>query len=137
MTSLSPISTISAMNIDIDFEVYKALTAELHDEHDTYNNVIRRLLGLHPSAQPAAAGPQASWFGYDVTLPVGTQLRTSYKKTERIGTVKADGLELDGEVYPSLSAAAISIVGQNTNGWTFWKYHDAATRSWKPMMALR
>jgi hypothetical protein len=37
------------MQIDIDFEVYKALTALRGSESDSYNAVIRRLLGL-PSA---------------------------------------------------------------------------------------
>lgn len=124
------------MNIEIDFEVYKALTARLENEQDTYNDVIRRLLDLKKQVTPTETS-QASWFGYGVSLPVGTQLRTNYKKTERLGIVRANGLEVEGELYPSLSAAAIGVVGQNTNGWTFWKYHDVATRSWKPMMALR
>lgn len=127
------------MDIQIDFEVYKALTAALKDERDTYNEVIRRLLGLQekPVLEESAGQTIATWFGYGVSLPTGTQLRTNYKRTERLGIVRAEGLEVEGQLYPSLSAAAIGIVGQNTNGWTFWKYHDALSRSWKPMMALR
>jgi hypothetical protein len=34
------------MQVDIDFEVYKALTALRESESDSYNAVIRRLLGL-------------------------------------------------------------------------------------------
>ncbi len=34
------------MQIDIDFEVYKALTALRQSEADTYNDVVRRALGL-------------------------------------------------------------------------------------------
>jgi hypothetical protein len=34
------------MHVDIDFDVYKALTALRENESDSYNAVIRRLLGL-------------------------------------------------------------------------------------------
>lgn len=44
------------MNIDIDFEVYKALTAELESEQDSYNDVIRRLLGLQKTTQLTESG---------------------------------------------------------------------------------
>lgn len=126
--------------IEIDFDVYKALTALRGSEDDTYNMVLRRLLDL-PAApeRRATTDPTATaeWFGYGVTLPVGTQLRTTYKKVERFGIVRADGLEVDGTLYPSLSAAAIGVVGQNTNGWNFWRFLDQDSNTWKPMMALR
>jgi hypothetical protein len=38
------------MQIDIDFEVFKALTALRESESDSFNAVIRRLLGLTPTA---------------------------------------------------------------------------------------
>lgn len=37
------------MQIDIDFDVYKALTILRQSETDTYNHVLRRLLGLPTS----------------------------------------------------------------------------------------
>ena len=101
--------------------------------------VLRRLLDLPTEPTAPSPPPQmlADWFGSSVTLPVGTQLRTTYKKVERFGPIRADGLEVDGTLYPSLSAAAIGVVGQNTNGWNFWRYLDQDTQVWKPMMALR
>ena len=47
------------MQIDIDFEVFKALTALRQSEADSYNGVIRRLLGLPSSAPPNSAAVQA------------------------------------------------------------------------------
>lgn len=48
------------MQIDIDFEVFKALTALRQSESDSYNGVIRRLLGLSSSAgDPNSAAVQA------------------------------------------------------------------------------
>jgi hypothetical protein len=43
------------MQIDIDFEVYKVLTALRESESDSYNAVVRRVLGLSASAQGAEA----------------------------------------------------------------------------------
>lgn len=43
------------MQIDIDFEVFKALTALRESEADSYNAVLRRLLGL-TSQQPTLGG---------------------------------------------------------------------------------
>ena len=40
-------------SIAIDFEVFKGLTARLESPTDTYNDVLRRLLGLR--AEPANA----------------------------------------------------------------------------------
>ncbi|MGN6288592.1 MAG: hypothetical protein ACTHNA_04930 [Sphingopyxis terrae] len=48
------------MQIDIDFEVFKALTALRQSESDSYNGVIRRLLGLSNSVgDPNSAAVQA------------------------------------------------------------------------------
>lgn len=125
------------MKIDIDLDVFKALTLLLEHENDTMNAVIGRLLKLPAHGPPETPAVMADWFGYGVTLPVGTELRTNYKKQERIGTVRQDGLELDGRLFPSLSAAAIHVTGQNTNGWNFWKVRDSATRTFRPMQTLR
>jgi hypothetical protein len=54
------------MQIDIDFEVFKALTALRQSEVDSYNAVIRRLLGLQTEGQLNALlgnTPSAGLFG--------------------------------------------------------------------------
>lgn len=124
------------MKIEIELDVYKALTQRMEHEQDALNDIIGRLLDL-PAYRVAPANiEQADWFGYSVRLAVGTELRTNYKKTERIGIVRKDGLELEGQTFPSLSAAAIYVRGQNTNGWRFWKVRDAAGK-WQLMQSLR
>jgi len=37
------------------------------------------------------------------------------------GPFDGSEIELNGQVYPSLSAAAVAITGRPTNGWTFWR----------------
>lgn len=38
----------SVRQIEIDFEVYKALVGQLESESDSYNDALRRLLSLPP-----------------------------------------------------------------------------------------
>lgn len=70
-------------------------------------------------------------FGFDLTtsdlislgvLAPGAMLTATVDGVEIQSTLLADGtIELDGEVYASLSAAAKVANGRTTNGWYFWK----------------
>jgi len=70
-------------------------------------------------------------FGFDLTtsdlislgvLTPGAMLTATVDGVETQSTLLPDGtVELDGEVYSSLSAAAKVATGRNTNGWYFWK----------------
>jgi hypothetical protein len=129
------------VKIEIDLSVYKALTNLLLHEQDTLNDVVARLLhqdisGINSESSPPSP-EKAEWFGQGVSLPVGTELRSTHKKVERIGVVRKAGLEVDGELFPSLSAAAIHVVGHNINGWNFWKIRNPVTHAWQPMSTLR
>ena len=70
-------------SIDIDFDVFKDLTARLQSEADTYNAVLRRLLELpppSPTAQTVAAKPSGKpWVSKAVTFEHGTVFRANYK----------------------------------------------------------
>lgn len=53
-------------------------------------------------------------------------LQADYKRqTYRATLQRDDSVKLGGVAYPSLSAAAVSIVNRNMNGWWFWKYRNA------------
>ena len=43
------------------------------------------------------------------------------------------GIEVGGQVYPSLSTAAKEVAGTATNGWTYWRLR----RSGEPVAHLR
>jgi len=76
-------------------------------------------------------------------------LETAYRKATLKAIVQADGAVIyGGASYSSLSTAAgmarKSIIGAppgqtypQTNGWTFWKYHDPQTGELKEIDALR
>lgn len=55
-------------------------------------------------------------------MPRPLTLQAVYKGTTYRASLLKDGsVKLDGVRHPSLSAAAVSIVNRNMNGWWFWK----------------
>ena len=61
--------------------------------------------------------------------PVGTVLKGKFKGSSfkaRIVKDKAQAsgkaIKYDDKLYPSMTAAAIAITKQATNGWRFWKF---------------
>lgn len=142
------------MQVEIDFEVFKALTAQLESESDTYNDAIRRLLGLpdreiefRPGemdlpgipAPTNALAPQGggAWFS-NVFLPNGTIFRSTYKgKTYRAWINQSQWVDQFGNVRTSPSDAASAITGNNVNGWRFWFVKRPGEDDWQRMDALK
>jgi hypothetical protein len=71
-------------------------------------------------------------------MPVGTLLTMNYGpkgKTRRVfkGTLRPNGIEVEGRVFSSPSAAAVFCMkragglGRSANGWTWWKTPDGTT----------
>ena len=53
-------------------------------------------------------------------MEVGTVITKNYKGRDLPLTIRAEGFEVKGKVYKSLSAAAIDIAGCNWNGHVFF-----------------
>ncbi|MDT3680807.1 MAG: DUF2924 domain-containing protein [Burkholderiaceae bacterium] len=127
--------------IDVDFEVYKQLTVRRATEDVTYNDVVRELLGMsraEPSMAPAANGVQSeAWVTKGVRIPVGTEFRAIHKGQTYLGRGERDGLSVNGDVYPSLSAAAVAITKTSVNGWRFWECRLPGSSSWRSAESLR
>ncbi|HEX8301609.1 DUF2924 domain-containing protein [Sphingomonas sp.] len=139
------------MHIDIDFEVYKALTALRQNEGHSYNDVLRDLLKLESIQEPeiesalqAAAdilsrpiGLQG-FFSRGVHLPDGTILRARYKQREYNARIRGDRwLDDQGREHNSPSAAAAAITGTNVNGLRFWEAKRPIDGGWKRLELLR
>jgi len=109
--------------IDIDFEVFKALTNDRETEDVTYNDVIRKLLKLKTKkSENSAANGNKPWVVSDTTFPAGSEFMADYKGKTHSGIAKDGKLELsDGSKFTTPSAAAVHITGSNVNGWRFWK----------------
>ncbi|RIA35450.1 hypothetical protein DFR49_4227 [Hephaestia caeni] len=118
------------MQIDIDFEVFKELTARREHEAHTYNDVLRELLGMDSSIDRLegigredglVSGGRKSFVLRDGELPDGTKLRAIYKGTGYRATIQ-DGrwVDSEGREHRSPSAAASAISHTNVNGLRFW-----------------
>jgi hypothetical protein len=143
------------VQIDIDFEVFKALTARLENESENYNDVIRRLLSLPdreteflpgetdtpglPAPSQNALAPQAGGVWYSSAyLPNGTIFRATYKgKTYRAAIQNSQWVDELGYIRTSPSDAAKAITGNNVNGWRFWFVRRPHDEDWQRMDALK
>jgi hypothetical protein len=126
--------------IEIDFDVFKALTLRRPSEEVTENDVLRQLLGL-PAKKSAAAGPPApapgDWVAKGIRFPSGTEFRATYKGQTYLARVEGGALVLSGKRYDTPSAAAMSITGNPVNGWTFWEARLPGQAGWKMIKSLR
>lgn len=130
--------------IEIDFDVFKALTTLRATEATTYNDVLRQVLQLGPSA---AAAPQTSsspepsaiggWTTKGVHFPVGTEFRASYKGELHFGKVVDGGIVVNGVKSTSPSDAARVITHNSVNGWKFWECRLPGTSVWRTLQALQ
>ena len=149
--------TEKAVEIEIDFEVYKALTTRRHHERHTYNDVLRELLDLDPIVVPEAhpgsiqgvmaqvadhfsrslIAPPGAFVSRGLHLPDGTKLRARYKGSLYQAAI-LDGRWVDerGKEHSSPSAAATSISGTNVNGWRFWEARRPADTEWRRLDML-
>ena len=121
--------------IAIDFDVFKALTAERVSPSDSPNDVLRRLLKL-PPVGPAPSGGRG-WVVGTVTVPHGTELRATYKGVTYTAHVDDGALVYNGQRYETPSPAASAITNGAVNGWLFWQCRLPGHSTWVTFNSLR
>jgi hypothetical protein len=130
-------------NIQVDFEVFKELTARRTSESVNENDVIRELLGLNRNIsepftrQESTRTSQFPWVSKGVSFPHDTEFRATYKGQQYSGKVETGALVVSGERFTSPSAAAVSITGNPVNGWRFWECMLPGSSQWKLIASLR
>ena len=109
--------------IEIDFDVFKALTSRRSCEDETYNDVLRELLGLDPVVEISTTAKHVEGCVFlGVHFPEGTQFRATYKgKMHSAEICTGRWMDEDGTFRNSPSDAARAITKTNVNGWRFWK----------------
>jgi hypothetical protein len=123
--------------IEIDFDVYKALTAKRETESTTYNDVLRELLKLGP-VQADHSIAIGGWNYKGVKFPEGTQFKATYKGLSHYARIENGSFKLfDGRMAGSPSEAAHLITGTSVNGWTFWECQFPGELKWQLIAALR
>ncbi|MER8765186.1 MULTISPECIES: hypothetical protein [unclassified Mesorhizobium] len=134
------------VSIEVDFDVYKALTGKRATEATTYNDVIRDLLKLGanakdtPSSKVVAVVPtSASGLIYKgVEFPEGTLFRATYKGQTYTGQIRGGvWINGDGKRQNSPSEAAYSITRNHVNGWRFWECRRPSDTRWRSIDDLR
>lgn len=129
------------MTIEIDFDVFKELTTRRTTESISYNDVLRKLLGLNPLKEsvlsPDVATSEGAWTTKGVTFPAGSEFRANYKGRIISGKVESGYLVVNGKRFDSPSAAAVSITGNMVNGWIFWECRLPGKVSWQILKSLR
>jgi predicted CopG family antitoxin len=128
--------------IEIDFEVYKALTMLRENESTSYNDALRRLLRLGiEKAELAEEAPEDSDKGctmQGINFPEGTQFRVTYKgRTYNAQIRGARWVDQEGCVRTSPSDAATAITRNNVNGWRFWWFKRPGDASWRKLRELQ
>ena len=141
--------------IEIDFDVFKALTSRRRSESHTYNEVIRELLDIDrgstvhedppflkvtnaiANSLAIANGPTKGFALRGLLLPNGTLLRAIHKgRTFEAQIEEGKWINSDGTVYNSPSAAASAVTNNNVNGWRFWKAKRPSDSEWRLLDAL-
>lgn len=146
------------MQIEVDFDVYKALTLRRKDEADSYSDVIRRLLqiayeekttGEVPPDQtwPGKVGRIGQLAGLDdldgawigkVFFPEQTRFRATYKGQTFRAAIKGERwIGEDGVSHSSPSEAASAISGTKVNGWRFWYARRPEDDDWRRLDEFR
>lgn len=140
------------MQIEVSLEVFKALTARLEFDGQSYSDLIKDLLNedspVEPEPEPPHGGAmahrvflrQADRGGFasrNLWLPHGTQLRARYKQKEYLAWIDNNAwCDSTGIRYSSPSAAAKAITGNNVNGLRFWEAMRPEDRTWVRLEAL-
>ena len=126
--------------IEIDFDVFKAITSRRPSEETTENDVLREVFGLPPKkrAFPNLVTPEAGdWVTKGIRFPAGTEFRANYKGQTHLARVEAGAIVVEGKRYDTPSAAAMAITTGNVNGWRFWEARLPGQAGWKMIESLR
>jgi hypothetical protein len=126
--------------IEIDFDVFKAITVRRASEDVSENDVLRQLLGLPAKKTGYAGSPgpaPGDWVSKGVRFPAGTEFRAVHKGQTYLGRVEGGALALGGKRFDTPSAAAMSITGNPVNGWTFWQARLPGQAGWKMIKTMR
>lgn len=125
-------------SIEIDFDVFKALTVRRPHEGVSYNDVLRELLDLESEGSRAEPSNALGCNMKGVFFPEGTAFRVVYKGKTYAAEIRS-GVWIgdDGERRNSPSEAAHAVTGNNVNGWRFWEGRRPGDDGWRKLDTFR
>jgi hypothetical protein len=140
--------------IEVDLDVFKALTAKIEAAGQDHNDVLRELLNLDSVTEAdlpdnvfgriaetisrSYSAVPGQFYSRGLALPSGTELRARYKGQQFSARIE-DGrwLDSDGQEHSSPSAAAKAITDTSVNGWRFWEAKRPGDRGWRRLDILQ
>jgi hypothetical protein len=128
------------MQIDIDFDVFKALTAMRESENATYNDVLRRILELpqiEAASSPKGLTSGKSFIAEGVEFPHGTEFRMRHKGQWFTAKVSDGTLLQNGKGFSSVSKPACEVTHTSVNGWKYWECRFPGHSDWQSIDTLR
>lgn len=128
------------MQIDIDFDVFKALTAMREGENTTYNDVLRRILELpqiEVAPPPKGLASGKSFIAEGVEFPHGTEFRMKHKGQWFTAKVSDGCFVQNGKGFSSVSKPACEVTGTSVNGWKYWECRFPGHTDWQSIDTLR
>ena len=127
-------------SIDIDFDVFKALTNRRTTEEETYNDVLRKLLNLgtqSPAEKSLLTHSNGGWVTKGIYFPNGTEFKSTYKGRNYTAQIKEGAFYYNDKKYGSPSAAAIAITDNSVNGWIFWECRFPGQSQWRSLKSVK
>ena len=127
-------------SIEIDFDVFKAITYRRPSEETTENDVLREVFGLPTKKRSSLdlVTPQVGgWVAKGIRFPAGTEFRANYKGRTHLARAEDGGMVVEGKKYDTPSSAAMAITKSNVNGWKFWEARLPGQAGWKMIESLR
>ena len=137
--------------INVDLDVFKALTSMIQSEGQDHNDVLREVLKLDSpiEAEPPSTGVETlnalarlacagQFYSRGLVLPDGTELRARYKGVQHLAFIRnGRWWSEDGREFSSPSAAASSITDTTVNGWRFWEGRLPGDKGWRRLDVIR
>jgi hypothetical protein len=135
--------------IEVDFEVIKALWAERKSEEESDNDVLRRILKMPPknaggaSKSGGSGSDSKAWAWKGVSLPASTRLRMKYLSQTYEGEVRDGKWWINDRFFTTPSEAADNLARTrkgtrpSLDGWRYWYVKRPSDRDWIPLDDLR
>ena len=138
--------------IEIDVDVFIAITNYRQTFEETENDILRRIFAKNSNGELFIdkfsksrseanntiknVNSSKDWVYDGAHLPEGVKLQKMYKYKKYEAVIKNGTIFYEGKGYETPSAVAMAINGgSNVNGWTFWKYFNEekviAGKNWR------